>query len=55
MVVDGVSQVVTVRPTDVEPAPAMIVGAEDGRVRGVARLGQRLVLVLEPDRMFPAR
>lgn len=55
MVVDGVSQVVMVPTGDIEPPPTLVAGAEDGQVRGVARLGDRLVLLLEPDRMLPKR
>ena len=33
----------------------MIAGANDGQIRGVVRLGDRLVPFLEPDRMLPNR
>ena len=33
----------------------MIAGANDGQIRGVARLGDRLVLFLDPDRVLPNR
>jgi chemotaxis signal transduction protein/SRSO17 transposase len=55
LMVDGVSQVVMVAATDIEPPPAIIAGANNGQVCGVARLGDRLVLFLDPDRVLPAR
>jgi purine-binding chemotaxis protein CheW len=55
MVADGVSQVVMVPTHDIKPPPSMIAGSQDGQVRGVARLGDRLVLLLDPDRMVPRR
>jgi purine-binding chemotaxis protein CheW len=55
MVVDGVSQVVMVPPSEVEPPPSMVAGADDGQVHGVAHLGERLILLLDLDRMLPQR
>jgi purine-binding chemotaxis protein CheW len=53
--VDGVSQVVMVTTSEIEPPPSLLAGANDGQVRGVARLGDKLVLFLDPDRMLPER
>jgi purine-binding chemotaxis protein CheW len=55
LMVDGVSQVVMVATTEIEPPPALVAGAADGQVCGVARLGDRLVLFLDPDRVLPNR
>ena len=55
LMVDGVSEVVTVATTEIEPPPSLIAGANDGQVCGVARLGDRLVLFIDPDRMLPDR
>ena len=55
LMVDGVSEVVMVATTEIEPPPSLITGANDGQIRGVARLGDRLVLFLDPDRMLPNR
>ena len=55
LMVDGVSQVVMVATTEIEPPPSLIAGANDGQIRGVARLGDRLVLFIDPDRMLPNR
>lgn len=55
LIVDGVSQVVMVATDDVEPPPTLVAGVNDGQVRGVARLGDRLVLFLDPDRLLPER
>jgi purine-binding chemotaxis protein CheW len=53
LIVDGVAQVVMVATTEIEPPPSLIAGANDGQVCGVARLGDRLVLFLDPDRVLP--
>jgi purine-binding chemotaxis protein CheW len=53
LIVDGVSQVVMVATTEIEPPPSLIAGANDGQVCGVARLGDKLVLFLDPDRVLP--
>ena len=55
LIVDGVSEVVMVSTSEIEPPPALIAGANDGQVRGVAKLGDRLVLFLDPDRVLPNR
>jgi len=55
MVVDAVSQVVMVSSSQIEPPPALVANGENGQVRGVARLGDRLVLLLDPDRVLPTR
>jgi chemotaxis signal transduction protein/SRSO17 transposase len=55
LMVDGVSQVVMVATNEIEPPPALVAGAADGQVCGVARLGERLVLFLDPDRVLPNR
>ena len=55
LMVDGVSQVVMVAATDIEPPPAIIAGSNNSQVCGVARLGDRLVLFLDPDRVLPER
>jgi len=34
---------VMVATTEIEPPPTLIAGANDGQIRGVARLGDRLV------------
>jgi chemotaxis signal transduction protein/SRSO17 transposase len=55
LMVDGVSEVVMVSTGDIEPPPALVAGVNDGQVCGVARLGERLVLFLDPDRVLPSR
>lgn len=55
LVVDGVSQVVMVATNEVEPPPSLVAGANDGQIRGVVRLGDRLVLLLDPERVLPNR
>jgi purine-binding chemotaxis protein CheW len=55
LMVDAVSEVVMVSAADIEPPPAIIAGANDGQICGVVRLGDRLVLFLDPERMLPNR
>jgi len=54
LMMDGVSQVVMVATSEIEP-PALVAGVNDGQVCGVARLGDKLVLFLDPDRALPNR
>jgi purine-binding chemotaxis protein CheW len=52
LIVDSVSEVLLV-PTDaVEPTPAVAGGADAEYLRGIAKLGGRLVLLLELDGLF---
>ncbi len=55
LMVDGVSQVVMVAATDIEPPPAIVAGSNNGEVCGVARLSDKLVLFLDPDLLLPDR
>ena len=55
LMVDAVSEVVMISTTDIEPPPAIIANGADSQIRGVARLGDRLVLFLDLDRVLPNR
>jgi chemotaxis signal transduction protein len=44
-----------VATNEIEPPPALVAGVQDGQVCGVTRLGERLVLFLDPDRVLPNR
>ncbi len=45
--VDAVSEVITLSMDVIEPAAGVIRGADDGLLRGVARLDDRLVMLLD--------
>jgi len=52
LVVDGVSEVLMVSDTAVEATPAIAAGADAAFVRGIARLDERLVILLALDALF---
>ena len=54
LVVDGVSEVLMVSDSAVEPTPAVATGADAAFVRGIARLDERLVILLALDALFEA-
>jgi purine-binding chemotaxis protein CheW len=47
MVVDGVSEVLTVNDAEIEPAPAMVMTVDSVFITGIAKLGGRLVILLD--------
>ena len=47
MVVDSVSEVLTLLETDIEPTPSMAVDIDSGFITGIARLDERLVILLD--------
>jgi len=51
LVVDGVSQVLRIPAEAVEPPPAMVCLQQTGFLRGVAKLQDRLVMVLDLDQL----
>ena len=54
LVVDGVSEVLMV-PTDaIEATPVVAAGADTGYLRGIANLGERLIILLGLDGLFGA-
>jgi purine-binding chemotaxis protein CheW len=54
VVVDEVRHVIRVAPGDVAPSPPFIGGLSGRYVNGVAKLGERLVVVLDMDRILTA-
>jgi purine-binding chemotaxis protein CheW len=52
LVVDGVSEVLMVPSDAVEPTPEVAAGIEAGYLRGIAKLGDRLIILLELDGLF---
>jgi purine-binding chemotaxis protein CheW len=47
MVVDGVSEVLTIQNDAVEPAPAITTTLDSTFITGIAKIGQRLVILLD--------
>jgi len=52
MIVDGVSEVLTLPDHAVEPAPALATRLETGFISGVARLDRRLIILLDLPRVL---
>jgi len=52
MVVDGVSEVLTVSGQSVEPAPAITTTIDSAFITGIAKLDKRLVILLDLDRVL---
>jgi purine-binding chemotaxis protein CheW len=52
LVVDSVSEVLILPLDSVEQTPEVAAGADAGYLRGIAKLGDRLVLLLELDGLF---
>jgi purine-binding chemotaxis protein CheW len=52
LIVDSVSEVLLVSADAVEPTPGVAAGADVEYLRGIAKLGDRLVLLLELDGLF---
>ena len=53
LVVDAVSDVLNVGPKDVVPAPDLGTGVDTSLLTGMARAGDRLVTLLNIDRLVP--
>jgi purine-binding chemotaxis protein CheW len=52
LIVDGVSEVLIVPSDAIEPTPEVAVGAEAAYLRGIAKLGERLIILLALDGLF---
>ncbi len=52
LVVDSVSDVLAVAPADVETVPGVVSGDGTRAIAGVAKVGERLVTLLDLDRML---
>lgn len=53
-IVDGLSQVMKMPAEDLSPAPAGATGCDAEAIRGVGNVGDRLVIVLDLEKMFSA-
>ena len=52
LVVDGVSEVLMVSSDAIEPTPDVAAGSDSGYLRGIAKLGERLIILLDLDGLF---
>lgn len=52
LVVDGVSEVLMVPADAIEPTPDVAAGVDAAYLRGIAKLGERLIILLELDGLF---
>src|SRR4030088_1659713 len=52
IVVDGVSEVLRINPALIEPPSPVVAGIDSEYLRGIARLPDRLVILLDLDRVF---
>jgi purine-binding chemotaxis protein CheW len=55
LVVDAVTEVLMISEDAVEPTPEVVSGADSGYIRGVAKLGGRLVILLDLGVLFAER
>lgn len=53
VVVDSVSRVMKLSPLQIQPPPLTIDAIERSTLQGVARVEDKLVVILDVDRMFP--
>lgn len=53
VVVDSVSRVMKLSPDQIQPPPVTIDAIERSTIQGVARVEEKLVVILDVDRMFP--
>jgi purine-binding chemotaxis protein CheW len=51
IVVDAVSEVYSVRPEDIKPAPALGASVDGACVRGLATVDEKMVMLLDIDRL----
>jgi purine-binding chemotaxis protein CheW len=52
LIVDGVSEVLIVPGDAIDPTPAVAVGDEAAYLRGIAKLGERLIILLALEGLF---
>ena len=52
LVVDGVSEVLTVPAEAIEPPSALVTSIDSAYLRGIAKFGERLVLLLDLSRLL---
>lgn len=51
-VVDGVSEVLRIQSNTVEPPPPVVSGVDSEYIKGVGKLGERLLILLDLDKLI---
>lgn len=54
-IVDEVTDIVKIEDTDIEKAPEFISKVNNSYVKGVTKVGERLIVVLEPDKILSVK
>lgn len=50
--VDSVSEVLRINSSDIEPAPNIVAGIDSRYITGVAKVGERLLIMLDLDKLL---
>jgi purine-binding chemotaxis protein CheW len=52
MTIDNANDVVTINPGDIEPSPSLVTGIDSEFVRGVARVSNKLLVILDLEKIL---
>jgi purine-binding chemotaxis protein CheW len=52
MTIDGANDVVSINPQDIEPSPSLISGVDAQFIQGVAKISNRLLIILNLERIL---
>jgi purine-binding chemotaxis protein CheW len=55
MVVDGVSEVLRISDESIEPPPPMVTNIDSAFITGIAKIGDKLVIMLDLDKVLSTR
>jgi len=55
MIVDGVSEVLTISEDAIEPTPPMVTSLDSAFITGIAKIAERLVILLEMDKVLSSQ
>ncbi len=55
VIVDGVSEVIEIEEGNIFSAPAMVKGIDTDYIKGVAKMGDRILILLDLDRILTTR
>jgi purine-binding chemotaxis protein CheW len=48
-IVDEVTDIVTIADEEIQPQPAFVSGLSSKHLKGIAKIGERLIIILNPD------
>ncbi len=51
-IVDSVSEVFSIDPNDIEPAPSVVSGVDSDYIRGVGKLNEKLLILLDIEKLL---